>query len=73
MLTATHYHALLKTKVKKLERKYYFQYVLKFDIRTSFYILKFDIHTLLNVLKVLISNSSTLNEVHISNLSTYIE
>ncbi len=37
----------LKQKVKKLaklERKYYFQCVLKFNIRTSFYVLEFDLH-----------------------------
>jgi hypothetical protein len=60
MLTATHQHALLKTKGKKklakLERKYYSKYVLEFNIRTSFYVLKFDIRTLLNILKVRILN-----------------
>jgi hypothetical protein len=49
-------------KLAKLERKYYFQYVLKFIVRTLFYVLEFNIRTLLNVL-----------EVRISNLSTYIE
>ncbi len=33
-------------KLAKLERKYYFQYVLEFDIRTLFYVPKFDICTL---------------------------
>ncbi len=48
-------------KLAKLEKKYYSQYVLKFDIRTSFYVpefnicallcvLEFDIHTLLYIL-----------------------
>jgi hypothetical protein len=49
MLTATHQHALLKTKAKKLaklERKNYCKYALKFNIRTSFHVLEFDIHTL---------------------------
>jgi hypothetical protein len=57
-------------KLAKLERKYYSQYLLKFDIGTSFYVLKFDlgilfyvlefdIRTLLNVLEVRILNSST--------------
>ncbi len=62
MLTATRQHALLKTKgqkLAKLERKYYSQYILKFDIGTSFYVLKFNIRTLLNLLKVRILNLST--------------
>ncbi len=45
-------------KLAKLERKYYSQYVLEFDIRTLFYVLKFNIPTLLNVLEVHILNSS---------------
>ncbi len=49
-------------KLAKLERKYYSQYVLEFDICTLFYVLKFDIRTLVNVLKVPISNSSTFME-----------
>jgi hypothetical protein len=62
MLTATHKHALLRTKGKELanlERKHYSKYVLKFNIHTLFYVLEFDIRTLLNVLIVRISNLST--------------
>jgi hypothetical protein len=43
-----------KEKVKKLAklvRKYYSEYVLKFDIRALLNILKFDVCTLLNVLE----------------------
>jgi hypothetical protein len=36
-------------KLAKLERKYYSQYVLKFDIGTSFYVIRFDIRTLFYV------------------------
>ncbi len=60
----------VKKKLAKLERKYYFQNVLKFNVRTSFYVLKFDLRTLfyelefnlrtvLKVLQVNILNSST--------------
>jgi hypothetical protein len=62
MLTATHQHALLETKSKKsskLERKYYSQYVLKFDVPTLFYVLKCNLLTWRNVLRVRISNLST--------------
>jgi hypothetical protein len=40
-------------KLAKLERKYYSQYVLEFDICTLFHVFEFDIRTLLNVLEVL--------------------
>ncbi len=54
-----------KKKLAKLERKYYHQYVLKFNIHTSFYLLEFDIRTSLNVLEVCVSNLSTEIKVRI--------
>jgi hypothetical protein len=49
------YSKLKVKKLAKLERKYYSQYVLEYDIRTLFYVLKFDIPTLLNVVEARIS------------------
>ncbi len=62
MLTTTISMPYSKQKVKKLaklERKYYSEYVLKFNIPTSSYVLTFNIRTLLNILEVRISNLST--------------
>jgi hypothetical protein len=76
MLTATHQHALLKTKgqkLAKLERKYYSKFVLKFYIRALHNVLIIDILILLNILKVSTSTSSTLSEVRISNLSICVK
>jgi hypothetical protein len=75
MLTATHQHVLLKTKGQKnlqikLERKYYSQYILEFNIGTSFYVLEFDIHTSFYVLEFDIRTLLNILEVRISNLST---
>ncbi len=53
-LISMHYSKLKVKKLAKLERKYYSQYVLEFNIRTLFYILELDICTLLNVLEVCI-------------------
>ncbi len=57
-------------KLTKLERKYYSQYVLKFDIRTLFYVLEFNIRTSFYILKFNIRTLLNVLEVHISSLST---
>jgi hypothetical protein len=56
-------------KLAKLGRKYYFQYVLKFNIRTSFNVLEFDLHTSFYVLEFDLRTSLNILEVCISNLS----
>jgi hypothetical protein len=76
MLTATHQHALLKTKGQKtcqMERKYYSKYPLKFDTCTWLNILKVRILNLSTLSIVRMSNSSTLSEVRKSIMSTYLE
>ncbi len=62
MLTAIHRHALIKTKGKKLaklERTYYSQYVLKFNLRSLFYVLEFNIRTLRTYIKFKYVKQST--------------